>query len=183
MNNDQKYLDFAMQQSFASKDKSSKVGATIVSGPGNMIGPDWILGEACNGFPLGVVDQADRHTRPAKYWFTEHAERNAIFAAVRDGNSLMGATLYYASLMPGFPPCCDCARAIIQSGISRVVGKTGDLDDSLWRPDWKDSMIAAREMLYEAGVIFDTIDLPPHLQVMYDERRAAIKAFFPKEPG
>lgn len=177
MTKDQKYLDFAMSQSFLSQDKSSKVGATIVSDD------DCIVGEGCNGFPRGVANTPERHERPAKYWFTEHAERNAIFATVREGHSLEGATLYYASLVPGFPPCCDCARAIIQSGISRIVGKTGDLNDALWRPDWKDSMVAARDMLREAGVVFDTIDLPSHLQALYDARIAAIREFFPKEPG
>jgi len=54
--------------------------------------------------------------RPAKYRWTEHAERNAIFSAARMGVSIVGATMY----LPWFP-CAECARAIVQSGIGALV--------------------------------------------------------------
>ena len=88
-----------------SKDRSTKVGAIIV-GPDNEI-----RSTGFNGFPRKINDDIDeRHERPDKYLWTEHAERNAIYNAVRMGVPLKGCTLY----VYGFP-CSDCARVIIQA--------------------------------------------------------------------
>jgi len=96
-----------------SKDRSTKVGAVIVDSSNR------ILSVGYNGFPQGINDDIDsRHERPNKYLWTEHAERNAIYTASRLQVNLVGATLYCNYL-----PCPDCSRAIIQSGISRVVYK------------------------------------------------------------
>jgi dCMP deaminase len=82
-----------------------------------------------NGFPRGVDDDVDeRHERPAKYLWTEHAERNAIYNAAAIGAATAGCTMY----LPWYP-CTGCARAIIQSGISEVV---------CVEPDWGDSTYA-----------------------------------------
>ena len=126
-----------------SKDRSTKVGAVIV-------GPDLeVRSTGYNGFPRGVDDEVeDRHERPAKYLWTEHAERNAIYNAARMGTSLRGCTLY---LMYGPCPCADCARATIQAGITRIVVPAN-------RPfpgkgqQWEANFLVAREMLFEAGV-------------------------------
>src|SRR3972149_4666305 len=89
-----------------SKDRSTKIGAVVV-GPDNEVRS---LGY--NGFPRGINDDVEeRHRRPAKYLWSEHAERNAIYNAVRAGICLRGCTMYVHS-----HPCVDCARAIIQSG-------------------------------------------------------------------
>lgn len=45
-----------------------------------------------------------------------HAELNAILYAARNGLSLEGATMYVT-----LSPCADCAKAITQSGIKKVV--------------------------------------------------------------
>lgn len=47
-----------------------------------------------------------------------HAEENAIRFAKEERVSLVGATLYCTHM-----PCIDCAKLILQSGISRVVYK------------------------------------------------------------
>ena len=60
-----------------------------------------------------------RWKSPEKYQWTEHAERNAIYNAARNGVALEGARLY---LNWGGCPCSDCARAIIQVGIQEVIG-------------------------------------------------------------
>lgn len=108
---DDYFMGMARHAATKSKDRSVKVGAVIV-GRGNAI-----LSTGWNGFPRGVDDYVEeRHERPTKYLWTEHAERNAIFNAASLGVPLWGSTLY-TTLMP----CCDCARAIIQSGIHLVV--------------------------------------------------------------
>ena len=82
---------FVIAEEFASwsKDRSTQVGCVIV-GDSNQI-----LSGGYNGFPRGVVDDIDsRHERPAKYLWTEHAERNAIYNAARHGIRLESASLY-----------------------------------------------------------------------------------------
>jgi dCMP deaminase len=100
-----------------SKDRSTKVGAVIVAGDQAVLSLGW------NGFPRGVDDKVEaRHERPAKYQWTEHAERNAIYNAVRRGVPLLGSTIYVTHF-----PCCDCARGIAQSGVTEIVTR---------EPDW-----------------------------------------------
>ena len=128
-----------------SKDGSTKVGCVIV-GTNNQV-----LSGGYNGIPRGVIDDdPDRYERPAKYLWTEHAERNAIFNAARHGVALDGSTIY----VPFFP-CADCARGIIQVGIKRVITTdpvkeilTGDDFWNRWRP----SLLVAHQMFAEAEI-------------------------------
>jgi len=70
---DARFMNLARHISEWSKDRSTKVGVVIV-GPENEVRA---LGY--NGFPRGIDDDApDRHERPEKYLWVEHAERNAI---------------------------------------------------------------------------------------------------------
>jgi len=97
-----------------------------------------------NGMPRGIDDDVDeRHERPTKYLWFEHAERNAIYNAASNGTALEGCTMYINSL----PPCCDCARAIIQSGIIEVVVNSFDSPER-----WKEQCDIAIGMLKEAKV-------------------------------
>jgi len=137
------FLRIAMETSGRSVDRSTRVGSVIVTENGHIL-------EAHNGFPRGVKESDARHTRPAKYHYFEHAERNAIYQAARRGIATEGAALYMAATMPG-PPCCDCSRACIQAGISRVVCSFSG-GALTWREDWRASMLASVEMLKEAGV-------------------------------
>jgi dCMP deaminase len=109
-----------------SKDQSRGVGCVIV-------GPDHeVISMGYNGFPRGIDDTVDeRHQRPAKYSWTEHAERNAIYNAARQGVSTKGAVMY----LPWYP-CMDCARAIIQCGIAELVAVQPDWNDERWGKDF-----------------------------------------------
>lgn len=110
-----------------SKDRSRKVGAVITGFNKE------ILSVGYNGFPRGVDDNVEaRHERPAKYAWTEHAERNAIYNAARTGVKLEGATIY----LPWYP-CMDCARAIVQVGINDVVAVAPDWNDPKFGADFK----------------------------------------------
>jgi dCMP deaminase len=133
-----RWFDMADHYAEWSKDKSTKVGCVIV-GSANQI-----LAAGYNGFPRGIDDNVSaRHERPVKYMWTEHAERNAIYNAARTGVSLLGSTMYVP-----WTPCADCARAIIQAGISDL--------HTVWDPDaperWRESFKTAEAMLVEAGV-------------------------------
>lgn len=135
------FMGLAHAVATKSKDRSTKVGAVIVGTDDQAI-----LTTGWNGFPRRVSDNImSRHDRPEKYFWTEHAERNAIYNAVRRGVPLMGSTIYTTLY-----PCCDCARAIVQSGIAHLVSI---------EPEWNDEHRRAtthfdvsRQIFTETGV-------------------------------
>jgi dCMP deaminase len=139
---DARWLDLARNIGSWSKDRSTKVGC-VIAGSANQI-----LAAGYNGFPRGVDDDVDeRHDRPGKYLWTEHAERNALYNAARHGVGLLGATIYVP-----WHPCADCARGVIQSGIMTLVTAELPPDDSRTER-WGDQISIARIMLLEAGVL------------------------------
>lgn len=138
MNWDDYLMGFAHHAAAKSKDRSKKVGCVIV-GPANEI-----RSTGYNSFPRGIDDERpERHERPAKYRWTEHAERNAIYNAARAGIRTEGCRMF----LPWFP-CMDCARAIVQSGIIELVCVEPDVGDSRWGTDFKDALV----LFDEAGV-------------------------------
>lgn len=135
---DDYFMSIARVVAKKSKDRSTKVGCVIV-GPDNEV-----RSVGYNGFPRGVDDQnEDRHARPEKYFWTEHAERNAIYNAARIGTALSGCRLY----LPWYP-CMDCARAIVQSGLREIIAVKPDLND----PKWGGDFVRVGSLLSEAGV-------------------------------
>ena len=100
-----------------------------------------------------VVDDevAERHERPAKYSWTEHAERNAIYNAAKLGIGLDGCTAYV-----NWFPCIDCARAIVQAGVLRLVGLQPDHADVRWGSEFE----FASGMLGESGIEVTLYDFP-----------------------
>lgn len=135
---DARWTELAGLAATWTKDRSRGVGAVIVDSRNVLVSIGW------NGFPRGLNDECypERHERPAKYLWTEHAERNAIYNAAANGVPLLGCKLY-ATLFP----CADCARGIIQSGIACVVTHRPDMSDEVWR----DSFTASWHMLAESG--------------------------------
>jgi dCMP deaminase len=135
---DRRFIELAIHIGQWSKDRSRQVGCVIVS-PQNAI-----KAIGFNGFPRGLNDDVEvRHARPEKYLWTEHAERNAIYAAAREGIPLLGCRMY----LPWFP-CADCARGIVQVGLTELVAIEPDFSD----PQWGDQFAVSRELLQEAGV-------------------------------
>lgn len=72
-----------------------------------------ILGVGYNGFPRGLIDENLPTSRPEKYKWMIHAERNALSnCIVRPDNGIAYVT----------GQCCnDCIIALWQEGISRIV--------------------------------------------------------------
>jgi len=135
---DARFMGLARYVGSWSKDRSTKVGCVIV-GPANEV-----RAIGYNGFVRGLDDSDEaRHERPAKYQWTEHAERNAIYHAAQVGSPLRGCRMY----VPWFP-CMDCARAIVQCGLVELIAQQPDLNDPRWGGDFRSSV----EMLAEAGV-------------------------------
>ena len=142
INWDQYFMSMAYFVAMKSKDNSTKIGAVVV-GPDNEI-----RSTGYNGLPRGVHDNVEgRQDRPLKYSIFEHGERNSIYNAARMGLSTDGCKMYTQGI-----PCSDCARAVIQSGITTVVYHIPfDADNSL-RPQWVESCKISEMMLREAGV-------------------------------
>ena len=115
MNWDELFIMQAAVFAQKSKDPSTKVGCVIV-GDDNAV-----LSMGFNGFPRGINELDKRRwKRPEKYHWVEHAERNAIYNAARNGINLNGARLYLNWEPRGI--CADCTRALIQVGIKEVIG-------------------------------------------------------------
>jgi dCMP deaminase len=123
-----------------SKDTRAQVGAVLIDKHGNY------LLNACNDFPNGVADTPERRGRPEKYLYTEHAERNAIYAAARKGYALQGGTI-----VQSWYPCADCARGIVQAGIIRVFCEKPNFQDPRWGATFK----AGERILIEGGVVIN----------------------------
>lgn len=132
---DDYFMAVAILSSMRSKDPSTQVGACIV-GQDNII-----ISMGYNGFPKGCSDDEfpwAREGDETKYPFVVHAELNAILNA--NGKSLRGARVYVDLF-----PCNECAKAIIQSGISEVIY----LNDKYAKTP---GIIASKRMLTTAGV-------------------------------
>lgn len=155
MNWDEFYIGLCLHASKKSKDRSTKLGAVIVGENHE------VLSIGFNGFPRGVNDEEEKyHERPTKYLITEHAERNAIYNAARQGIKLDGATLY----LPFEPtPCCRCSRGVIQVGIKEIVGT--DFQFTGKGAQWGEDLALANEMLDDAGIKRRSVSVPPELDI------------------
>lgn len=133
----QRFIEVAKLVSTWSKDPSTQVGAVIVN-------PDTktIVAEGYNGFPRGISDDSRLQDRPLKHKLVIHAEVNAILNALYNGRSVRGCHLY----VHGLPVCSDCAKFIVQSGISKV------FFDSAPKQGWEESTNLALEIFNEAGI-------------------------------
>lgn len=120
-----------------SKDLRAHVGAVITTSFGT------ILSTGYNEFANGTQETETRRSRPEKYFYTEHAERNAIYAAASKGTPLHGGTMFQ-----NWFPCAECARAIVQSGLRRLVCQAPDFGDVRWG----ESFTAASNILREGTV-------------------------------
>jgi dCMP deaminase len=74
---------------------------------------------------------------------TVHAEANAILNAAKNGAKTEGATAYVT-----FPPCSQCAAALIQAGVKKVVCPNLETAPERWRASFK----LGNNMLFEAGL-------------------------------
>lgn len=148
------HMRLALLKATESPDPSTQNGAILVAGDEALLAT-----AACNEFPAGVNYTPERWERPLKYEVIEHAERNAIFEAARLGIGTEGLTLVCA-----WAACSDCARAIIQAGLSELVTLA---PEGVTHGHWGDSIDIAMVMLREAGVKVtylpgtDFADAPP----------------------
>lgn len=139
---DEYFMGLAHLSALRSKDPNTQVGACIVS-------PDKkVVGIGYNGFPRGCSDdefpwEREGGVLDSKYAFVVHAELNAILNSNQD---LRGCTVYVSLF-----PCNECAKAIIQSGISKIVYESDKYAHT-------DGTIASKKMLTAAGIELVQLD-------------------------
>ena len=134
---DDYFMSVALLSGKRSKDPNTQVGACTVN-KNNVI-----ESIGYNGLPKGCSDdefpwEKEGEMLNTKYPFVVHAELNAILNA--KGKDLSGCKIYVALF-----PCNECAKAIIQSGISEVVYLSDKYSNT-------DSVKASKMMFKCAGV-------------------------------
>ncbi len=140
---DEYFMGLAHLSALRSKDPSTQVGAAIVDENKRVVSVGY------NGFPKGCSDDEFPWEREGKsmlemkYAFVVHAELNAILNSARP---VRGCTLYVSLF-----PCNECAKAIIQSGIKRIVYESDKYADT-------EAIHASKRMLVAAGVEMTRID-------------------------
>ncbi|MBQ3253492.1 MAG: dCMP deaminase family protein [Acholeplasmatales bacterium] len=134
---DEYFMGVALLSAKRSKDPSTQVGACVVNQDKRIIGIGY------NGFPRGCSDEEfpwgkeDTNRLNTKYPYVVHAEANAI---LNSSSSLKGATVYVTLF-----PCNECAKLLIQSGISKIVYMSDKYRN-------EESSVASRRMLDAANV-------------------------------
>lgn len=130
---DDKYLQMAAVWAKNSYCKRRQVGALLVK-------DKMIISDGYNGTPSGfenVCEDENGITKP----YVLHAEANAISKVAKSGNSSAGATLYITA-----SPCIECAKLIIQAGITRVV----------YKDEYR--LLDGVELLRRAGIEVEKVD-------------------------
>ncbi len=112
------YLKMASEWAQLSKAVRRKVGCLIVK-------DDQIISDGYNGTPAGYdntcefvnesfLDRAENKLQTKKEVL--HAESNALMKLAKSTNSSKDSTIYLT-----MSPCFECAKLIIQAGVTRVV--------------------------------------------------------------
>lgn len=136
MNKAEKFMKVARDMANTmSKDPNKKVGCIILD-------PNTLFIRACgyNGFPLNTVETANRWQREEKKWWVNHAEMSAICSACRHGTSLDKSIAVVT-----MHPCSACAKAMIQSGISKIITVAPNLEHPRWGEEFKVAQILFEE--------------------------------------
>lgn len=136
---DDYFMNIAILTSLRSKDSNTKVGAALVDSHNRIIGCGY------NGLPSHLDESKFPTSRDAslpynatKYAYVVHAELNSILNTTV--YNLNGSKIYCTLF-----PCNECAKVIIQKGISEIIYLSDKYHDE---PHY----IASRKLLDEAGV-------------------------------
>lgn len=140
---DEYFMGIALLSSMRSKDPNTQVGACIVGADNR------ILSLGYNGMPQGCSDDLlpwENHgdLLDTKYPFVCHAELNAILNSL---HNLKGATIYTTLF-----PCNECAKAIIQSGIRRIVYASDKYAES-------EVVRASKKMFDITGIVYEAYQM------------------------
>ena len=137
---DEFFMGIAMMAAKRSKDPSSQVGACLVDDNHKVISIGY------NGMPVGVDDEVipwgHGEGLDSKYLYVCHAEFNAVLNA-KDGSALRDSTIYVTLF-----PCNECAKALIQVGVKKVIYADDKYHDHI-------EEAASRRLLDMAGIPYE----------------------------
>lgn len=136
---DDYFMGVALLSARRSKDPATQVGACIVNKQHKIVGAGY------NGLPAGCDDDQFPWGKQGdfldtKYPYVCHAELNAILNNI--GMDLHGCRIYTALF-----PCNECAKAIIQAGITEVIYLSDKYEGT-------EVTRASKKMLDTAGVTY-----------------------------
>ena len=135
---DEYFMSLSHLSGRRSKDPSTQVRACIVNKNNRVVGIGY------NGMPYGCSDDEypwgrGENSIDTKYLYVVHAELNAILNSTNQlANCSISVSLF---------PCNECAKAIIQSGITEVIYESDKYADT-------DSVKTSKRMFKSAGVNF-----------------------------
>jgi len=150
------FMSLAHMSALRSKDPNTTVGAVIVDEMKRIVSIGY------NGMPRGCDDDSMPWGREGsfldtKYAYVVHAELNAILNAPRP---VSGCTIYVSLF-----PCNECAKAIIQAGIRKVIYESDTYAAT-------DAIKASKRMLIDAGVELWQTDF--HVEVNIDRKEGRL---------
>lgn len=137
---DEYFMGLAMWSSTRSKDPKSQVGACIVNDKNKIISVGYnglTKGMSDDEFPWDSIGEKTNCLFTTKNPWVVHSELNAILNS--NGADLNGTTMYITLF-----PCNECAKAIIQAGIKKVI--------YLRMYDYHDLVEITKVMFKNAGV-------------------------------
>lgn len=142
-----KFMELAHARARFSKDTSTKVGAIII-GPS---GEDRASGY--NGAPPGMpcINPETPEERSGPRSTFGSVTPNSMQSRMPRESAFLseGCTIFVTH-----PPCMDCARAIVQAGIKRVVTVDQNAD---FYERWKEHILRSRRLFSECGVEFEVL--------------------------
>lgn len=152
INWDQYFMGLAHLSALRSKDPNTQVGACIVDEDNKVVSIGY------NGMPRGCKDENMPWEREGdflhtKYAYVVHAELNAILNSPR---SVKNCTLYVSLF-----PCNECAKAIIQAGIKKIIYESDKYNGT-------DGNVASKRMLKDAGI--ELVQLPYETIVKIEQK-------------
>ncbi|MDD6467808.1 MAG: dCMP deaminase family protein [Erysipelotrichaceae bacterium] len=156
---DEYFMGLAHLSAKRSKDPSTQVGAVIVNEEKRIVGIGY------NGMPYGCEDDEfpwDREGEflDTKYPYVVHAELNAILNSIQ---KLKNCTLYVSLF-----PCNECAKAIIQSGIRKIVYECDKYAHT-------EATQASKRMLRAAGVELVQLDYQVEVSIIKKKSEKSIR--------
>lgn len=139
---DEYFMSVALLSAKRSKDQNTQVGACIINQNKRIVGVGY------NGMPDGL-DHAFPWEREGewvntKYPYVVHAELNAILNSTQD---LKGCEIYVSLF-----PCCECAKALAQSGIKKIYYLSDKYNGT-------DGDKASKKILNACGIRYEKLQL------------------------
>lgn len=136
---DEYFMLVAKVSAMRSKDPNTQVGACIVNDDKKIVSCGY------NGAPIGYDDDEMPWDREGefvntKYPYVCHAEMNAILNSHED---LRGTTVYVDLF-----PCNECAKAIVQAGIKKVIYLSDKYNGT-------DGNVVAKKIFDKCGIIYE----------------------------